>query len=1144
MAGRPQRHYTAEELLEILDTGPLAEGEITIYRGTGQRVREHAPVFSERVFGQGVYGEKWKEGETLLERIRRAEFPHRPSRLTSTFWTPGLRTAAIYGTKAGDRATAYVSSRRASLSETFFGDTFLVSDITAGPIPGTSIEDLEDLARRYWGGTDPEDWSDYAEALIPGKVKSAKEAKLSLTWDEGGAFKVKGWGSTSSVKSLKPPIIRKRKRHRELRKFEPGTRQEERFAQSKQSIIAHRTPLGAPEKEAVRLLPESRNVNYLGGRTPVPGSMWKSEAELMNRSGPLKPYSAREANEAIRKALEEQDRARLVAVVEEGPTATRAPERPVARKVDQLLDPSASRLEWKPYMELARREATGARPPPRQTDQTIRRGLEEKARAKRLAAKEELSAVVGDAYEKLPRRPQPPSPPLSPPADDRAAKKLLTEVADKSTLGKAEMKLPAALDDHVSSAVKSVKGKFRLGALAKVAPYAAGALIGADILASREKAGPFWGAAASAGAYFLTRNMQGWGRLGVIAGSYAVGRMIGGSLSKQHSGPLPGLGESGEASVMRKQMTDFGSGYNPGEVARFLRRSGGLSGAPIRSVGQLVAGPPAVSAADLSTWKSALSFGSPVSSPMPEVSQVLTPDAGGAGVGPLRYGTSSQVSSIPLGDGWRLPASAARRLSSGPASRPNIADRALNDFAEAHPSSALYRRGHPRVLEGFKNVGVAGARREGFTGFGTGWDAARDLVNLFFRKGARAGKAGVKTAKQLARERRQFKKMLATEEFQSALGRGKYVEDIGAGGVGKVELMETELPRRILGHSEDFVGPMPGFKYAKKGYKHAELGEIHRDEEMLGLAALQDSISPTPYGKGRAIMGPVGSAGEELPVMYMEYIPGAETLGKRLSTSGGVASEKHVQILRDAATELHTKGLVHTDITHSNVLIDYKDRVVLLDPMPGRGGLQAAAKDTPFSEGMFQIQKQQDLMAVDVIARGGTMKELRLLSDAPGGAFDVRVGINQADISPREVEYLGKLEEIIGSSQEMRNATEAWLGPLDPIATPKLASNPSMGNVKGVTSLGLDSGLQQIAVPPVQVSASKARTLKMENSVHRKNLAEAQLAGINKVEALHESAQKTLAMRWRNPQSRNHRSMSQSVTPATVDLPLGGSFTQ
>lgn len=149
---------------------------------------------------------------------------------------------------------------------------------------------------------------------------------------------------------------------------------------------------------------------------------------------------------------------------------------------------------------------------------------------------------------------------------ERQAKEAVEHVSATKSVGIHEKARPAGLDDVVSEAVHDVGKVEKAFSLSRVAPYAVGITMGVDLLASREKTGPFWGLVAAGAtalgtsSIVMTKKMATLPRVAAIGAAYAITRMIAGSLSKE--GPLPGFEEQGEASIMRKQLTAFGSKFD------------------------------------------------------------------------------------------------------------------------------------------------------------------------------------------------------------------------------------------------------------------------------------------------------------------------------------------------------------------------------------------------------------------------------------------------------------------------------------------------------------------------------------------------------------------------------------------------------
>ncbi len=696
------------------------------------------------------------------------------------------------------------------------------------------------------------------------------------------------------------------------------------------------------------------------------------------------------------------------------------------------------------------------------------------------------------------------------------AGKQARNVVDKAVATKTqkavEFDLPAGLEEYVSKSVRKAGVGNRLKSVAKVAPYAAGLLIGADVLASRDKTGPTWGLAVGGTvgglAFFLSRGRISPGK-SIFAGAagYGIGRLGGSaysarsaSLETAHDGTVSGFPEAGEGPIGRKQLTEFGSGWQgmkkvARSIGKIFRRGNPLTktrGIPKTVATQSPSSIPGSVGEIESKWQGIIAEANlrgakqveemarkraaGIELRLPTVKQdpythpglqkKLNPTMDLKPVDISRYLDSyAKEKGIPSSNHWGdlnqktfspgadavalafnkklgakvLPTQlldpknigsartltpediklqvAQAKLSAGTpgtwaedvklfgrGSRPisgneqtlaevspspafhksfqpfnepkvkaakgkthigsaatvnqnrvevgvNRIETARVDLKNSFSDGSLYRRGHPRVLEGFRNEGIAEVNRFKNTDFGTGWDPARSLARGIFG----VSKKAVKGEK--------FRKILDDPAFQKALDMGEVIGSLGEGGIGAVDLMQTRFKGKT-------------FKYARKSYlskggqkatadiEAARL--MYLENEEKGLRALQGSISPTPYGRGK-----IARAGEDasIPVMYFEAIEGA-TSGVEAFVKQGGASKAQVDSLKQGLTELHKKGLYHSDIKPANILIDQNDRLVLIDPMPNRFHFLS-------QESGKNIGQTADLMAADTLASGGTPKAVR-----------------------------------------------------------------------------------------------------------------------------------------------------------------------
>lgn len=102
----------------------------------------------------------------VFERIRRAEFPHRPSRYESTFWTPEVYIADSYTPKGGTLNVVDVEESKAFITSGEFWSEAVKAEHKRD-MPG-----MEKAARKYWTGITRKEakYDPYPEVLIPGKV--------------------------------------------------------------------------------------------------------------------------------------------------------------------------------------------------------------------------------------------------------------------------------------------------------------------------------------------------------------------------------------------------------------------------------------------------------------------------------------------------------------------------------------------------------------------------------------------------------------------------------------------------------------------------------------------------------------------------------------------------------------------------------------------------------------------------------------------------------------------------------------------------------------------------------------------------------------------------------------------------------------
>jgi tRNA A-37 threonylcarbamoyl transferase component Bud32 len=380
------------------------------------------------------------------------------------------------------------------------------------------------------------------------------------------------------------------------------------------------------------------------------------------------------------------------------------------------------------------------------------------------------------------------------------------------------------------------------------------------------------------------------------------------------------------------------------------------------------------------------------------------------------------------------------------------------DMAYASPHGSHMRAHRPKVLESFTKGGAAGASRKFNTGgdFGTGWDPARRLAKALFGKAVKEG------ADEVARGAA-FKEILRSDEFQEALAAGTPVREIGAGGIGSVELMET------------MVGGQK-FRYARKQYLPKKLsdtdttvaalrrGERNRDAEVRGLRAMRSKIAPTPYGKGT-----VAVEGRDIPVMYSEVIEGAEEAATAFARQGGVTRAQRTA-LEGAVRELHSRGLYHSDIRPANMLVDREGRLVLIDPMPERYG----SYGKKLSKAVGQAQDQ---LALERIVTGGDPTSLRSDTNILANAVQITAGIGPKH--PHFDKAAAYAQQIFRRAGAV-DVAEAYGIPM--VRSSGTSPNPSLASAKAAVSEQLN---RTAAGKPIAKAARAAEEREAKRSLSR-----------------------------------------------------------
>lgn len=153
------------------DFGSGYKGLVNLFRGTKEKITEHLGLL-----GQANLSKEHRLVEDILERVRKAEYPSRPSRLTSSFWSISPKEAERYAGTSG-----YLSVTKGG-EETFFTRQSYYSDLFKELYsPSRTKDTLVEKARTYWKGIDPSNKMEDIEALIPGVATAKKVYQIETT---------------------------------------------------------------------------------------------------------------------------------------------------------------------------------------------------------------------------------------------------------------------------------------------------------------------------------------------------------------------------------------------------------------------------------------------------------------------------------------------------------------------------------------------------------------------------------------------------------------------------------------------------------------------------------------------------------------------------------------------------------------------------------------------------------------------------------------------------------------------------------------------------------------------------------------------------------------------------------------------------
>ena len=401
-------------------------------------------------------------------------------------------------------------------------------------------------------------------------------------------------------------------------------------------------------------------------------------------------------------------------------------------------------------------------------------------------------------------------------------------------------------------------------------------------------------------------------RFGAGAGILAAGLITANGLSSAFSASddeyntVEGLRHGGFAEVLRKQMTEFGSGYIR-IAARMLQAGKVAIKGGVHETYNLTA----QVAAD--TMKGApLAIGATTAASAEMIHLGMTAASGGLTGGAIAgaAGTFAATKYIYAGLKNRR---AIKEVAVAAAQQPQLTKKLVKtgssnfrkqlvDFIKTGEQNELgafislgggklgrqaaigvaeSRQGFDdafNVIEGMGHKGIAQNIRKKMTGFGSGWDALRALTK------------GKET----------FKQMTQSKGFQEALSTAKQGARLGdESAFGEAYLMKGQF----RGKEFSFVR------------KRGEMGT----EEVSTMQKFEDSFGPTVYASGSK---------DKQHFIDMELFEGHSAAD---ALDQGLFKASHMSKLQQNVEHMHKKGYVHGDLHFKNVMLTKQGQVGVID---------------------------------------------------------------------------------------------------------------------------------------------------------------------------------------------------------------------
>jgi len=187
-------------------------------------------------------------------------------------------------------------------------------------------------------------------------------------------------------------------------------------------------------------------------------------------------------------------------------------------------------------------------------------------------------------------------------------------------------------------------------------------------------------------------------------------------------------------------------------------------------------------------------------------------------------------------------------------------------------------------IQGLGHRGLAAKLRKLFSDFGSGWDPLRKLFS-------------------------NYDELIGNPEFIHALTTGRTLKQLGSGSYGTTTLKEATFQGRTFQYAQKEMTGMPDMSLIQQGLGWTQ----DFTHEMSIMNKLRDtSFAPTGYGVSK-----------DATKLFMEYMP-----GEQLTTQ---TAEDLMPAILNAANEMASRGIYHPDLHRGNILKEAGGRLSILD---------------------------------------------------------------------------------------------------------------------------------------------------------------------------------------------------------------------